>query len=724
MVKVTQELFTSESLYYAYRKAKVDVFFERSQPLTEAFCEYEKSLHDNLVALRQTLLAKEPGWPNELGFIGEFGCIPKGLTVSSGRDSRDELHFCFSDLSEEWDRLVNGGTHTLTVEFRPVAHFTVNMYVVCALWINLIGHKYDACLDASARGSRLRRLRSEHSTNMKGDYHTHAPGSFEPYFYCYRSWREQGLRAIRHELKEGRRVVALTMDLTSFYHNVDPAFLLDARFLKQSRFADANNGATLTRAERRFTKQLVTAFSTWASHLPHSNGDSSIGVPVGPSAPRVIANVLLAEFDRLVQEKLSPVYYGRYVDDVFLVLRDSGTYTSAERVVELIAQQIDPLKFDSSTKSLSLRLPYAAKSHLQFKATKQRVFILSGEIGEDLLDAIENKIDEVSSEWRMLPNLDDLERSPAARVLTATKTSTDEADALRKADELSLRRLGFSLLLRSMNALVRDLPANYWTKERQRFYRFVSRHVLTPLRILDLNDYLPRLVGIAVACEDWGQAASIVKQIRRTVDKLKQHVLVEPASNVDRQWDGYMRHLKKALLQAVVSSFPVEAGRGDANAAERVVSAINDFSPDVADLFVDKLDTRARDMFLSDLAQVPLKDFLFDDRHFPAGATAFDVSRLPDAQKKRSDAILDFLEQANLNDMPLCALLFPTRPLSAPDITELVPSSVRSLEMLRRYVHALRGTWVRPTVTDEDTGEGEYITIGVQRDDDSASGIN
>lgn len=39
-----------EALYQAYRKAKVDVFYERSQPLSQEFCEYERSLHANLTS--------------------------------------------------------------------------------------------------------------------------------------------------------------------------------------------------------------------------------------------------------------------------------------------------------------------------------------------------------------------------------------------------------------------------------------------------------------------------------------------------------------------------------------------------------------------------------------------------------------------------------------------------------------------------------------------------
>ena len=46
-----EDLYSIDNLYLAYRKAKVDVYYERSQPMAEAFCEYEQHLHSNLARI-------------------------------------------------------------------------------------------------------------------------------------------------------------------------------------------------------------------------------------------------------------------------------------------------------------------------------------------------------------------------------------------------------------------------------------------------------------------------------------------------------------------------------------------------------------------------------------------------------------------------------------------------------------------------------------------------
>jgi len=707
------QAFSKAQLYDAYRKAKVDVFFEKTQPLTLTFCRYEDDLDGNLNRLREKLNAATPDWFSDVSFIGTFGFIPKALRPPK-QPSDGGPHFGLSDPEDAWHFLLKTlPKDNLAAEFRPVAHFSVDMYIVSALWVNLIGHRYDACLGPSVRGSRVRRLRGDDETGRTVyDYHLTAPGTFQPYFYCYRGWREDGLRAIQEELNKKRKVVAVTMDLHSFYHNVDPEFLVNSDFLTEIHFEETNKGPLLA-YERLFTQQLIAAFETWARQLPNYTGDGPAGVPVGPSAPRIIANVILAEFDRLANQCLDPVYYARYVDDVFLVMRDTGIFHKADDVLRHLCSRIHRLRPDDG--KLVLDLPYAGKSKLVFESKKQRVFLLSGEVGQDLLDTIRNKIDEVSSEWRLLPNLDDLERSPAARVLTASRQSNEDADSLRKADDLSLRRLGFSLMLRSMDAAARDLPPKEWKKDRERFYRFVTRHVLTPLRLLDLNDYLARLVGLAIACEDYRVAATLIKRIAIVVDGLQKNVVVSPSETADKVWIGYRRHLRMALEEAVNRSLTVPKNSVPPDTrVEKILSALDLIQSDpdgsgdsgTADL-LDKL-------FCRDLARTPFKEAILGDHKIPELPNTFAFDQPNEEQAERAKTIEEFIRENQLRIIDLLPLLFPTRPLRPPEITKISPRCVFDTRLWTRYVHALRGTWVMEHFDNESDKSGSegVITIG------------
>jgi hypothetical protein len=704
---LSSDFVSMDALYQAYRKAKVDFFYERSQPLSQEFCKYEADLHANLTALQATLTQPDTDWFTSIRFIGEYGFIPKGLQIPEpDGDQENSAHFSVSNPDDAWDVMLKTlkGEKPIA-EFRPVALFTVDMYVVCALWVNLVGHMFDACLDQSARGSRLRRLRrSDDELPECGKYHLTAPGSFTPYFNCYKEWREQGLRAIRLELAESRKVVAITMDLKSFYHNVDPRFVLTADFLKAIRFQQVN-GRTLSGEEHTFTRQILTAFVIWAKQLPHLNDGQPPGLPVGVSAPRIIANILLIEFDRLAQQTLDPIYYSRYVDDIFLVLRDNGQMRSARHVLRHLCRRIKPLQPNGNYSELTLTFPYSEGCHLVFQAKKQRIFLLSGEVGADLLDTIESQIDAVSSEWRLLPDLDALERSPASKILTASRRADKTADTLRKADQLSLKRLSFSIMLRQYDTLAHDLPPHEWKRERERFYRFAERHVLTPLRLLDLNDYLPRLLGLAVSCQDWSVAASFLQRISHTIERLRKNVSVEPSAGADVQWEGYLQHLQIALREAVVRSFPLNQEHpAAATAANSLLAAIVALNP-LEKYRPQNIVKLSRQMFWTDLGRFPFKSALLGYISLPECTLHPWQREPPQSQIERARVIRQFLGGAEMAEIKLRPLLFPTRPLSPREVTEYDSQSAWDLDRLRENVVALRGTWVKPAANTPEAAE-------------------
>ena len=711
---LARDFISMEALYQAYKKAKVDIFWEKSQPLSKRFCDYEQNLHGNLTTLQNILTQPGTEWFKSLDFIGGYGFIPKGLQIPNpGDDQEGVAHFSASDPDDAWELLLKSLKDTKPkAEFRPVALFTVPMCVVCALWVNLVGHLFDACLDISARGSRLRRLKHRADELPRcGRYHLTAPGSFKPYFKCYDEWRQLGLRAIRRELDENRRVVAVTMDLQKFYHNIDPRFILRDDFLTAIRLQDVS-GRSLLEGERIFTEQLVTAFVTWGNALPKPNSDGPPGIPVGVSAPRVMANVLLAEFDRLVQENLDPIYYSRYVDDIFLVLRDNGKLRSSQAVLKHLCQRIEPLTAKEDLLELTLSFSYSNDCRLVFQARKQRIFLLSGEVGVDLIETIESQIREVSSESRLLPDLDALETSHAARTLTASDRAAETADTLRKADKLTLKRLSFSIMLRQYDILAHDLPPDEWKRERHRFFRFAERNVLTAMRLLDLNDHLPRLLGLAVACQDWPDAQRFLRLIKKEIKRLRENVTVEPEADADKQWDGYLRHLQLALREAVIRAYPLDETQPKNDTGARSLFNAIDALSSTTGLESWDIPALSSSFFWSDLGRIPLKNGLLAYDRRPHPILKDWEGDLPKTQKERLDVIQKFLSENESNDVPAHSLLFPTRPFSVSEVTEFDSRCAKELERLREYVVALRGIWVKPLVESSLGPEPEAVIVG------------
>jgi hypothetical protein len=84
--------------------------------------------------------------------------------------------------------------------------------------------------------------------------------------------------------------------------------------------------------------------------------------------------VLLAFLDRQVEGQLSPIYYARYVDDLFLVLHDSGDIRSPGELWDSITQRIRAFErgYDGN---VTLTLPeWGGGTRLKLQAAKQKIF--------------------------------------------------------------------------------------------------------------------------------------------------------------------------------------------------------------------------------------------------------------------------------------------------------------------------------------------------------------
>jgi len=392
---------TLEDLVVAYRKAKADVFFENSFPTAIKFADYENNLLANLANLLERL-NQQQGFANDALLFGDVRLVPKKLTLSE-KEGAPRGHTYFSNANRAFENLL--ARYKLTPGFRIIGDFPVDTHVISALWINMVGHKLDACLDNTAYGSRLRRVRTE---DLVGDetqlpFHITAVGSFQPYYQPYQRWRSDGLKAIRNELENERDVIAVSLDLRSFYHQIDPAFLGSKVFLKAIGLTE---DAALSKEEIDFTCELSHFLVNWAHKAEkfakkvkkESDVELNGGLTIGLTASRIISNVLLHRWDRLVREKMTPVHYGRYVDDMFLVMRDPGNVSSMRDLMMFLQVRLGNRHFMEDLDSgndiwkIALGNKYQKKTVIHLQEQKQKMFVLKGKSGLDLLDTIEKEI--------------------------------------------------------------------------------------------------------------------------------------------------------------------------------------------------------------------------------------------------------------------------------------------------------------------------------------------
>ena len=683
-----------EQFYRAYRKAKCEAFRDLNCAHGLKFAHYEEHLAENLSRLRQRL-RRSSTWKNDINFIGGVTCIPKSVTPPEVFREPSSVHCHVSEPMEQWARDCSRSA-LAEADFRPVIDATVDFMVVSALWILEVGHQYDSCLDTRyAVGNRLRRWRADQAARpgASGELNLISPNLFAPYFSAYGKWRSDGLAAMRRELDAGHRIVAVTMDLKRFYHHVDPSFLLNRRYLRRIRLRINQN-------ERSFTRNLIDAFATWNSHAHARYGCREMGLPVGLTASGLIANVLLAEFDQQVVSALSPSHYGRYVDDVFLVLRRDEPFESGEAFMRWIGQELGDMaeaciagENSHTETSLRIRLPYAQGSDLIFAGKKQKIFQLFGDHGRDLINPIEELIRQNTSEFQDLPHLPTSESAMAHRALLVTPDAQLEADALRKADAVTLRRSGFAMLLGDLEAHARDLEASSWQPLREQFYGLIRRHLLTPKAFFDYARYFPRILGLMAACQDWVAADRLVAGL----PPLKRCLLNTCAAQTGSLRTGLMdsfgtlgKRCHEAVLQA--SQTPNRRTLRLLQHIRRVMGAPIHLQNSLAPVRADVQRLINLDWSRESYAETWLQS-VNDAEEIPLPRSRIIRGILP------LDEIRLFQEAADLRMPHWPALAFPTRPISVNEITARAPDLLLDRSRFSRVVQGLRGIWMPPSTT-------------------------
>ncbi|MDV3470186.1 RNA-directed DNA polymerase [Stenotrophomonas sp. C3(2023)] len=734
------ESVTLTDLTIAYRKAKADAFFENTYPTAIKFAKYEEDLHDNLSSLLKVVNAG--GIFSIKGISGEFRVIPKKLGYKPKAGVSPLGHVYFSD-PERSSRHLHQYSDVVP-EFRVVGDFPVSAHILSALWMRYIGEKIDSRLTSTCYGARLRRVRAGSACDAvsdAGEFHLKAVGSFPPYYQAYRRWRSDGLDAIRGELKAGREVVAASLDLKSYYHRVDPSVIAKKGFLRQL-------GVNLSQSEYAFHKKFAAFLSKWSKSaekyvaaLTSGGSPPAGGLVIGLTASRVVSNAILHFWDSLILEKLTPVHYGRYVDDMFIVLRDGGGIENAEHFLSHVAERIgvDFLKKDQGDPSRwIISGEWTGSSDISLQADKQKLFILAGRGGVDLIDSIESEIADLSSEHRLLPLPDDLENSQAARVLTAAGVVGDSADTLRRADGLTIRRLGWAMQLRHVETLARDLPKHEWENQRKKFYEFARDHVLRPDALFAHFNYVPRLVGFAIALGEWAEAEEIVQTVSKSLKNLegrassKHSVVINGAcrDTGSQVWLAVRSSLSTLLLDSLVRSIPLKylAGHALPSAASPLISKI---LGDDAKIYEDAILKAALDVAQVDLAKISFKNL----------SGQYGASRLPsklpvknEEELARSLADAGFVDNAvlsefrqvrrEINKLPgvpsrtsAMPYLFPTRPLTIAEISEQAPCCLdpalgtAGLQRLATFAETLRGVWVRKATVDSGSAQGTLDSI-------------
>ncbi len=377
----------------AYRKLKGSVYLDKTVPfLRMRIAEYEEyeeyDIDEKLTALYEAI-QDENRWKNYENKILES---IKVLTFPKKIRNKNEI--------EDTKSIVISNINGEDIEIEKYNNFidmSVDGHILGILWILKIGYKIDEKLYENCYGNRL-----NENLMFDGQKTTASPNLFKPYFNQYESWRNNGLNLARE--KAGTKSLIITMlDLTRYYYNVE---ISEKIYDKMT--ADFCKDIDDLDIIKRLNRFVYKVFETYSKKCGYKNANI---LPIGFLPANIIANQYLKDVDLMIDKVSDISYYGRYVDDMLLLMEIPDD--EAPKLKKQILEKGNQYIFDYMIKRLSKENilgknedeSFYLKNYekLVFQGEKFRFFYIDKDGYDTIIDKIHNDICKNTSEFNYIP---------------------------------------------------------------------------------------------------------------------------------------------------------------------------------------------------------------------------------------------------------------------------------------------------------------------------------
>lgn len=445
---------TVDKIKEAYSRFKAFVYYDNfNLMLRRQLAEYEdENLEEKLSLLSEDLNTFiQEGKPNNslikhLESIS-YWCMPK----SYKQEANVSLNF-ISNVEKD---------NFLLEDFNFLFRGNIELHLIATLWVIIEGVKLNEKLSKDKYGYQL-------SINKETEKFGSDKLLFVKYFENYQKWRNIGIYAAENQIKAGNDVLMLSLDIKRFFPSTNIDFVELKKELKTSYITD-------------LTDLLEDVLKRY--NIATNNEEEMLSLPIGLVASGVIANWYLHDFDVHLKAALAPVYYGRYVDDIFIVLSNvhpPNSLLNEENVDSAIIKWLNDRFFslkDSPIIVESDKLKFKEEKYkgMHFQANKLKAYYFSPDWPLAMLKKFQKTLEENSSAFWFLP--DDEEVSGSLDEEAYDLYYNDTINKFRSIDKIKSSKYGASVFLakKLKIAILQDgLPDKELNNEIFRFFKGIS----------------------------------------------------------------------------------------------------------------------------------------------------------------------------------------------------------------------------------------------------------
>ncbi|KAE8545767.1 reverse transcriptase domain-containing protein [Marinobacter nauticus] len=195
----------------------------------------------------------------------------------------------------------------------------VELHIIEVLWCLFAGPALEKCMSKDSYGNRM------HPSALKfaNDNYSSGQEIFKRYIDQYNQWRDRAINVATEVSANGDNVALLSLDLESFFYNVNFDFG-DVKKLITDYYFENSGFEVIALKLNELLEQVYKKYQRIIApriKQTHINCKNKKCLPIGMASSAIIANWYLSDFDDCIADDVRPAYYGRYVDDIIMVFR-------------------------------------------------------------------------------------------------------------------------------------------------------------------------------------------------------------------------------------------------------------------------------------------------------------------------------------------------------------------------------------------------------------------
>jgi len=510
------ELIKLDEILDAYSRLKSYIYYDNfnmilRQQLADFEFKYQDKLNDRLKLIRDwinTYLISGELNPEINKMIEESSCF--ALPKSFNQDKSKDNNLLISNTS--WFEFE---VEKCTYLFKGA----IELHIIASLWILKEGVILNKNVSSDSYGYHL-------SINPEtGNLYSNKL-LFSRYFDKYQQWRDKGIKAAKAQIKEGYNVLLISLDIKDFFHSTH----IDFNLLKKEIYKSRDGERIITDIIELISIKHTNEIKKIAPGKTSKRGDNPL-LPIGLVSSGVIANWLMNDFDRSLKDKMAPIYYGRYVDDFFIVVSninlDKNIVSSDKNIINWFKERYfydqKPLKLEESDDSTQNEFIFNCESNhkkyegLSIQMKKIRFFYCDANSPWAMLNNFQKKLEENSSAFWFLPEKKDVEGNLDAQAFDLEYEDT--INKFRSISDVKLSRYGASVYLAKRLKLaiideVSDADNQKITKEVFRFFEGQNT--------LSFYSMWEKVFTYLVVTENIISIKRLDRQINSAIDRLKE----------------------------------------------------------------------------------------------------------------------------------------------------------------------------------------------------------